>query len=316
MDEGRQPDTDPLRCVVDVDVPRAEAFERFVSELGAWWPLPYTWTEGRFADAALERRMGGRWYEVDAEGHEERWGEVRAFEAPSRIVVGFEIGADRKHEPPERASEVELCFEAAGRRATRLHLEHRGFERHGAGAGALREGMARSWPLILASFAHHVHGPAPLPRGVRRLQLLALLFVALALIPVGAHLFELPGKARLAPSEYLTVQSIYRGWWLVGAAIVPALALLAAATVAVRHRRRAFVWSLAALLSLALSHAIFWLWTQPANVATAYWTQLPADFGAWRDQWELSHAAAAVAVLGALVALLVSIQRSDDRATQ
>lgn len=307
------PAPNPIRMALEVEAPREEAFERFAAELGAWWPLPYTWSEDRFAGAALERRPGGSWFEVDAGGRSERWGEVRAFEPPRRIVVSFEIGADRKREPPERAGEVEVRFEAAGPRRTRVHLEHRGFERHGAGAGALREGMARGWPVILASFARHLRTEAPVPPRVRTLQLASVLFVALALIPVGAHLFELPGKARLSPSEYLVVQSIYRGWWLVGAAIVPALVLVAATTVAVRRRARAFAWSLAALVSLALSHAIFWLWTQPANVATANWTQPPADFVRWREQWEVSHAVAAACVFAALLALLVSVRRSDGR---
>jgi hypothetical protein len=37
---------------------------------------------------------------------------------------------------------------------------------------------------------------------------------ALALVPAGAHLFELPNKIGLSQDRYFIVQSIYRGWAL------------------------------------------------------------------------------------------------------
>jgi hypothetical protein len=51
----------------------------------------------------------------------------------------------------------------------------------------------------------------------------ALLFAALALVPSGAHLLELPNKIGLPAAEYLTVQQIYRGWALLGIVVYGAL---------------------------------------------------------------------------------------------
>jgi hypothetical protein len=42
------------------------------------------------------------------------------------------------------------------------------------------------------------------------------MLTAPALVPVGAHLFELPNKIGLSEEHYFLVQSIYRGWALFG----------------------------------------------------------------------------------------------------
>ncbi|MGK9169838.1 SRPBCC family protein [Inquilinus limosus] len=149
----------PLRASVTVDAPQGRAFEAFTSELGRWWPLPYTYALAELDTAVVEPHVGGLWFERDREGRETAWGEVRAWEPPSRLVLSFAVGADRAPEPEERASEVEIRFVPENGR-TRVELEHRDFERHGDGAGRLREGMdsPQGWPLILADFARYLRG--------------------------------------------------------------------------------------------------------------------------------------------------------------
>ena len=61
-------------------------------------------------------------------------------------------------------------------------------------------------------------------------QLLAVLLVAVCLVPAGAHLFELPHKMALPPAPYMTVQGIYAGWALFGIPIAIALVLTASHT--------------------------------------------------------------------------------------
>ena len=46
---------------------------------------------------------------------------------------------------------------------------------------------------------------------MRLLQFIAMVFTALALIPAGAHFFELPNKIHHAQNDYFIVQNIYRG---------------------------------------------------------------------------------------------------------
>jgi uncharacterized protein YndB with AHSA1/START domain len=145
---------EPIRCSVGVSVPPKSAFDIFVDDVGRWWPLPYTWGEDQFENACIEPRAGGEWFETALDGSKAEWGEVRAFEPGHSLILSFNVSPERKPEPPERQSEVAIRFlPATG--GTRVELEHRNLERHGAGAERLRHGMAsrQGWPLILASFA-------------------------------------------------------------------------------------------------------------------------------------------------------------------
>lgn len=148
----------PIHASIEVALPLERAFERFVAEIGRWWPLEYTYTQAQFEQATIEREPGGRWYERDHSGKETAWGDVRAYSPPDRLVLGFAISPQRVLEPPERASEVEIRFRPLANRRTRLEVEHRDLARHGDGAAKLREGMAspQGWPLILAAYARYV----------------------------------------------------------------------------------------------------------------------------------------------------------------
>jgi uncharacterized protein YndB with AHSA1/START domain len=150
---------EPVRCSIGVAAPPDEAFRRFVRDIGRWWPLPYTFSEDRFETAEIEQRAGGRWFERNLEGAETSWGEVRVFEPAHRLVLAFGVSPQRQPVPPDKQSEVEIRFEPASG-GTRVEVEHREFERHGAGADQLRQGMAsrQGWPLILASFARELRG--------------------------------------------------------------------------------------------------------------------------------------------------------------
>jgi uncharacterized protein YndB with AHSA1/START domain len=155
---------DDVRREVAVERDAEAAFHAFTHELGAWWPGAYTFSGEGFATAEIEPREGGRWYERDANGRELAWGEVRAWEPPSRLVLSWRVAADRTQEPPERASEVEVRFLPEGERRTRVVLTHRDFARHGDGAETMRAGMAsqQGWRLLLDRFATYLpEGPSP-----------------------------------------------------------------------------------------------------------------------------------------------------------
>lgn len=142
------------------------------------------------------------------------------------------------------------------------------------------------------------------------LQLGCLFMLALALIPAGAHLFELPNKMALPPDQYMTVQNIYRGWALFGIAIFGALLLTLAHAVAVRGNATSMLLSLIAALCIGVGLAVFFAFTYPMNVATANWTVTPLDFEHARRQWEYSHALNAVLMLAAFAALTLSVLTS------
>jgi hypothetical protein len=72
------------------------------------------------------------------------------------------------------------------------------------------------------------------------------MLTAPALVPVGAHLFELPNKIGLSEEHYFLVQSIYRGWALFGIVIFAAILTNLLAAALLWREARAFWPNLAA----------------------------------------------------------------------
>ena len=148
--------------------------------------------------------------------------------------------------------------------------------------------------------------------GLRVAQFLAIVLTALALVPAGAHLFELPNKIGLAEHDYFVVQSIYRGWALFGIVLFGALAADLAAAVMVRRQRAPFRLAVLAFLLVVATLVIFFTWTYPANQATSNWTVVPAEWQELRTQWEYAHATNAVLTFMALCALTWSVLLTRD----
>jgi len=103
-------------------------------------------------------------------------------------------------------------------------------------------------------------------------RFLGVVLTALALVPAGAHLFELPNKIGLSQEHYFIVQGIYRGWALFGLVLFPAVIVDLVLAILQRHRPAAFWLALAGFLAMAATLAIFFTWTYPANVVTSDWT--------------------------------------------
>jgi hypothetical protein len=148
--------------------------------------------------------------------------------------------------------------------------------------------------------------------GLRIAQFLAIVLTALALVPAGAHLFELPNKIGLPQDAYFIVQNIYRGWALFGIVLFGALGANLALTFLVRRRPGAFWLALLAFLLVAATLVVFFTWTYPANQATANWTQIPANWQELRLRWEYAHATNAVLTFIALCAVTLSTLIARD----
>ena len=78
-------------------------------------------------------------------------------------------------------------------------------------------------------------------------RVLAVVSIAVYLVPTGAHLFELSAKLAMSPSEYMTVQGIYRGWAQFGVVIFAAMLLTLLHAVMRRGQRTVFILSLGSL---------------------------------------------------------------------
>ena len=141
---------------------------------------------------------------------------------------------------------------------------------------------------------------------VRAVRFVAILSLALYLVPSGAHLIALPNKAGLDDVTYLAVQQIYRGWALAGLVLVVALVSTGMLAFLSRVQRRAFLLAAVGFGSLVASAVTFFVLVFPANQATGNWTRVPPEFPALRSQWEAGHAIAAVLVLLALIATVLA----------
>jgi len=137
------------------------------------------------------------------------------------------------------------------------------------------------------------------------IQFCAILFTALALVPALAHVMELPNKMRLHRESYLTVQSIYRGWALVGILVVGALASTFMLMRSVGSR--GYVPALVAFLCIAATQIVFWVLTFPVNRGTKNWTQVSGDWKQLRRRWEYSHALSALLTLVAMVCVTLAV---------
>jgi len=135
----------------------------------------------------------------------------------------------------------------------------------------------------------------------------SLLFVALALMPSGAHLLELPNKMGLSRDDYLTVQQIYNGWALLAVVVFGELISTLALAILSRRRRRESVRAAAAFGCVVGAQVVFWAYTYPMNQATRNWTFLPEVWQPLRAQWEYSHAAAALLNLAAMILLILHL---------
>jgi uncharacterized protein YndB with AHSA1/START domain len=80
-----------LTGTITVGVPVERAFGVFTGSIGTWWPREYHIRQADMAEAILEPREGGRWYERGVDGSECDWGKVLAWEPPHRLVVTWQI---------------------------------------------------------------------------------------------------------------------------------------------------------------------------------------------------------------------------------
>ena len=130
---------------------------------------------------------------------------------------------------------------------------------------------------------------------------------SLAVIPAGAHLFELPNKIDLPRDAYLTVQGIYAGWAWFGTVDLAALVINVVPAIKLGEQRPAAYFAWTAALCFIVFFTIFFTWTFPANQVTANWTTMPYDWSGLRREWEYSHAANAVVMLIALCSVTLSV---------
>jgi hypothetical protein len=158
------------------------------------------------------------------------------------------------------------------------------------------------------------------------LQVLTVIFAAVAMALALAHALELPGKMRLNKDAYYAMQSTYYPGFTIGGVAEPVAIILTTILLFLTPFGTAGFWlTVLAVLGLSGMEAVYWLFTHPVN---KFWVQdvklnslssgffsfstnkqgtRPADWTELRDRWEYSHVARAGFALVSLTALVISL---------
>ena len=147
------------------------AFKVFTEGFDTWWPRSHHIGKQPMKKAMIETRPGGRCYGQSADGIDSDWGRVLVWDPPHRLVIAWQVTAEWQFEPDaSKSSEVEVRFTPEADGSTRVDLEHRHFERHGAGADAIRRAVESpgGWSGLLALFrdAARTYEPVVTPLAV------------------------------------------------------------------------------------------------------------------------------------------------------
>jgi uncharacterized protein YndB with AHSA1/START domain len=138
-----------VRRSVTVSAPAERAFRAFTEEIGRWWPLAqgFAFLGEKAEDMILESRVGGRLYERGSDGTEHVIGEVRAYEPPSRVLFTWNDA--------DGSTEVDVRFSPEDG-ATRVDLEHRGFESLGPKGEEAFNSYNEGWVGVLGFYEKHI----------------------------------------------------------------------------------------------------------------------------------------------------------------
>ena len=149
----------PVQKSVTVNASVERAFRIFSDDFDSWWPRTHHIGKSPMKRGVIEGKSGGRCYTVQEDGTECDWGRVLVWEPPLRLVLAWQITHEWGYQPDlAQASEVDIRFIPTPDGQTRVALEHRHLERHGAGGAPMRTAVDSEggWGSLLALFAARV----------------------------------------------------------------------------------------------------------------------------------------------------------------
>jgi uncharacterized protein YndB with AHSA1/START domain len=141
-----------IRHQIVVNAAIERAFAVFTEQFGDIKPRQHNLLTVPIAETVFETHVGGHIYDRGVDGSICRWARVLAYDPPHRLVFSWDISPAWQLEPdPSRTSEVEVRFTPESPTRTRVDLEHRHLDRHGAGWESVADGVDgdAGWPLYL-----------------------------------------------------------------------------------------------------------------------------------------------------------------------
>lgn len=145
-----------VQRTITVNAGVEKCFRVFTEGADTWWPRTHHIGKSPMKKCLIEGWVGGRCYSRQEDGTDCPWGEVTAWDPPHRFVMAWKITHAWGYEPDNaKASEVEVRFTPVAGGATRVDLEHRGFERMPAGGDEMRNSVGGDggWNGLLQLFA-------------------------------------------------------------------------------------------------------------------------------------------------------------------
>ena len=147
--------THPLQLTLDVACTRELAFHVWTRRISTWWPADHT-VSGAPEAIVLEGRPGGRIYETGPDGTHHDWGVVTLWDPPRALGYTWHLGTT-----PDKATQVLITFQpttaldgTGDTGATRISIDHSGWDRWGSAADTGRERNLTGWESLLPHYRH------------------------------------------------------------------------------------------------------------------------------------------------------------------
>ncbi|MCU1481519.1 MAG: Activator of Hsp90 ATPase 1 family protein [Subtercola sp.] len=137
---------EPLRISFDVACPAAHAFRIWTDRIDTWWPRDHTATNDAESVIRLEKRVGGRLFEVTPDGEEHLWGTVTVWQPSNRFGYDWHIRRDAAD-----ATDVQISFVSHGE-STTVQIVHSGWERLGANGPTWKDLNRGGWNGVLPQY--------------------------------------------------------------------------------------------------------------------------------------------------------------------
>jgi uncharacterized protein YndB with AHSA1/START domain len=137
---------EPIEVSFTLACSPAHAFDVWTARPTTWWPIDHTVSAEGGLTITFEPRRGGRIFERAPDGTEHEWGEIVAWEPPSRLAYLWHIRRDRRD-----ATDVEITFSPHAD-GTLVRIVHSGWERLGDVGPGWRMRNIGGWEGVLPSY--------------------------------------------------------------------------------------------------------------------------------------------------------------------
>jgi uncharacterized protein YndB with AHSA1/START domain len=139
----------PLVKEVVVGCAAPEAFAEFTAGVRRWWPLA---THSVGGDASRDLVLDEQGFvETLPDGTPSRWGDVLAWEPPSRLAMTWYPG-----QAPDPHTQIEVTFEDAPGGTTLVRLVHSGWENLGLPGVESLGDYDQGWNVVLGGYVRRL----------------------------------------------------------------------------------------------------------------------------------------------------------------